>query len=870
MTKRKILITGDTVIDHHIFKGNIAFSGVASGIGTQIIETKGGASLLHELVCRVCEAREHIDVQFHGESDSKNNAFAIWGPSPSYRKDDPDHKSDSDRKEKRWRVTEMLGYGSNSDTAPANDNKDLKDLSSSWDMVVFDDGALGYRGKRANWPGFILEESPTKPWVVVKMSHPVGQGELWAKLGSRGLYEKMILVVSADDLRRDEVMITSGRSWEQTVQNLLAEIELNYHLNYFKLCRHVIVHFRSEGALWIDNSDTDKRKYDFFFDPGCLEGDWDKGFSGRVLGSTTCFTAGIVCALLENLDSADSSPDFAKGISNGLCAMRTLLQEGYGIVNNKKPSFPFSGISKVLTDTGKSKFSNVVLPLSSVKNRGTWSFVEELSLKDKRPLYDKARQVALEGAAVLEKIPYGQFGVLYTVDRSELESLNGIRQLINHYVTHDKGEKPLSLGVFGPPGSGKSFGIKQIVKGILGKDTPILEFNLSQFDGQEMIFGGLHQVRDMVLKGKIPVVFWDEFDSGKLKWLQYLLAPMQDGAFLDGQISHPIGKCIFVFAGGTSSTMEAFSPPLPDENEADKNKLKTAKDDYKDFKNKKGPDFVSRLRGYLNVLGPNQRQRLNPKTGVSEPDPTDTCFPIRRALLLRVMSGMPGKGTLKIDSGLLNAFLKIKEYKHGARSLETIINLTLGGDKGRLMRSNLPPREQVSLHVDYDDFFDLIQQDLAFQNIGEDLAPYCHGFYLDTTDKKSIKYHMEYEKLPPDIKADNVAAARRIPRVLSLINMQVVKTKEDEIKRNDNIANAIENNLELLAEAEHNGWMDEKFRKGWRPTAQGEKRDDKQQIHDCLVPYSELSEENKDKDRNSVKNYPEIIDLAGYAIVYEE
>jgi len=876
MIKRKILITGDTIIDHHVFKGKIDYPGGGSGIGTQIIEAKGGASLLRELVCHVCSSEESIQVQFQGDSESENNAYAIWSPCSSYRNNDPDHNSKSDRKEKRWRVTELLGYGSNPDTInngnSKNDNSGLNNLNSSWDLVVFDDGALGYRTKRKNWPDFLLDEdSRVKPWVIVKMSHPVGQGDLWATLGSGDLREKIILIVNADDLRRDEVMISSGRSWEQTVQDLLAEIELNPHLNFFNQCRHVIVHFRSEGALWIDNSPSGEKKYVLFFDPGCLEGDWEKDFNGRVLGRTTCFAAGIVCAIFKNYSAIGDFPDISNGIINGLSAMRVLLQKGYGVVNNNKPCFPFSEISEVLTAAAeKSEFSSVAIPGISVVNKDSWSFVERLSQKDKRPLYEKGRQVAYGGTGVLKEIPYGRFGALYTVDRSELESFNGIRQLINNYVNYDKGKKPLSLGVFGPPGAGKSFGIIEIVKGILGKDAPILEFNLSQFDRHEMIISGLHQVRDMVLKGKIPVVFWDEFDSGELKWLQYLLAPMQDGAFLEGQVSHPVGKCIFVFAGGTSSTMAAFSPPKPDESETDKEKLEKIKQDYTVFKNKKGPDFVSRLRGYLNVLGPNQKQRLNPETGIQEPDPTDTCFPIRRALLLRVMSGTKDKDTLNIDSGLLNAFLKIKEFKHGARSLETIINLAAGGNDGRLMRSNLPPREQISLHVDYDEFFDLIQQDMEFQKISKKLAPYIHGFYLDTTGKESIKYRMEYEKLPPEIKADNVAAARRITKVLSLISMQVVKKQEAESSKAEKIISAIEDNLELLAEAEHDGWMVQKINNGWRQVNQGEERNDELKILNCLIPYSELSEKDKDKDRNSVRNYPEIVALAGYAIVHEE
>jgi len=872
MTK-KILIDGDVIVEHHIFQGTRSFPDSTEKLGTQIRTCKGGASLLFEL-CRGFYSGDldpavppPIEMLTRNTGDMADfpphrRAYAVWGPCKKTAKVKEDEQ-------KVWRVTEMLGYGSKGEDAEKKSKKS-ENVSEVADIVVLDDAALDYRFDRTVWPSCLNTKTGKKPeWIVVKMSHPLCHGDLWQKLREK-FSDKLILIASANDLRRGEVMISRSRSWEQTVQDLMAELQTNAELTELHKCRHLIIHFQSEGALWIDNANNSFRR--LIFDAGNLEGEWGKDIPGQVLGRNSCFTAGVVRALLEHLTDAkkniSSKLDLARGIGNGLAAMRTLQETGFGAVGGKgAPGFPVAVLVEKLKTKEDNGFSTVLIAEATPDDTKPWTLIDGNRTVENLPLYGFARQVAQHGPKVLKGIPYGRFGALFTVDRRELESLNGIQQLIDDYVRFDKGSKPLSIGVFGPPGAGKSFGIKQIAKGILGDKVSILEFNLSQFSDKNMLdmfIGALHQVRDKVLQGTTPVVFWDEFDSGELKWLQYLLAPMQDGAFLEGQMTHPIGKCIFVFAGGTRYTMKSFSP----ENNPEK---------CKEFKLKKGPDFVSRLRGSLNVLGPNPRQVFVPETDSYDPDATDTCFPIRRALLLRVLSGVyKDKEELKIDSGLLNAFMKVREYKHGARSMETIVSLTMG-KKGGLMRSNLPPREQMDLHVDYDEFVRLIRQDMQFKATCKALTPVLakriHEFYLKLAKKNKweVKYDMSFDKLPAEIKNDNVAAAVRIPKILSLAGLQVVLQGRDGRKKDAQllvkIRAHIEHHIELLAEAEHNGWLDYKISNDWK---YGEPRDDSKKIHNCLKNYAVLNEKDKEKDRDAVRNYPDIAAEAGYTIIFEK
>ena len=70
-----------------------------------------------------------------------------------------------------------------------------------------------------------------------------------------------------------------------------------------------------------------------------------------------------------------------------------------------------------------------------------------------------------------------------------------------------------------------------------------------------------------------------------------------------------------------------------------------------------------------------------------------------------------------------------------------------------------------------------------------------------------------------------------------------------------------------MAAMEHGRWNIERLRDGWRP---GKPRDDAKKIHDCLVPWAELSDDPetgvKKYDRQAVLKFPEILAQAGLEV----
>lgn len=70
--------------------------------------------------------------------------------------------------------------------------------------------------------------------------------------------------------------------------------------------------------------------------------------------------------------------------------------------------------------------------------------------------------------------------------------------------------------------------------------------------------------------------------------------------------------------------------------------------------------------------------------------------------------------------------------------------------------------------------------------------------------------------------------------------------------------------LEALAENVHETWAKGRIDAGWQ---YGKVRDEKNKLHPCLVPYSDLSEAEKDYDRQTAISTLKFVCKMGFKIV---
>lgn len=720
-----------------------------------------------------------------------------------------------------------------------------------------------------------------RPQVMVyKMARPVATSALWPDIRSGPVSndngstdpDRLIVIVNAKDLRREGIELSRHLSWEKTCEDFVRELACNGQVVSLLQCAHLIVCFESDGVI---HHDRIKGKDTLYFSGAYAEGDYIKSCaknSGDMPGLITTFTAGFVSKIAE----FDLSEPYAmnsclhEGILNGLRCARRLCWHGFRSNLDGQPDMSWEYIM-----TGAEQYSNIFVK-SSTENSGNDLRFEAITIPTDRVIQglswtalesiagdpaEVAYRIVKDGPDILSRVPIARFGKIVTADRGEIESYRAITNLIEEYATaKPRRMTPLCIGGFGPPGSGKSFALKRVAETALPdeEDLPMLEFNLSQFRDYSELVVAFQLIRDTALSERLPIVLFDEFDAnfgGTLGWLKYFLTPMNDGKFFDHGTTHPIGRAIFFFIGGTSSELEAF-------------KRDTLS---KEGVTAKGPDFVSRLSGYVNVRGvdPIPDQIRDPK------------YAIRRALILReLLKTYHLEGA--IDDAVLNGILRVSKFKHGARSLSAILQMSRISGTEKFERAALPSDDQLRLHVDPRDFLQWIRDPrlqwdlpiytcpsadhLAAPNsspLREAIAIRLHRLYCDGIKRiqkeepclleggidVTIKEWHELEDMHRETsraQADDIASKLRLIKCY-FSRKDIGRTARFEFDTDQ---------VEILAQRDHERLVTLRLKNGWK---YGKPRDIVSRVSPNLVDWSDLHPLFRDLYREIVKHIPQIL-----------
>lgn len=143
----------------------------------------------------------------------------------------------------------------------------------------------------------------------------------------------------------------------------------------------------------------------------------------------------------------------------------------------------------------------------------------------------------------------------------------------------------------------------------------------------------------------------------------------------------------------------------------------------------------------------------------------------------------------------------------------------------------------------------------------ERLAKAVHEEYLreqlhDGVARGSTPGLVEWSSLNDDLKEANRAQARDIAAKLAAVGCRVSA-------RARRTFTFTARELDRLSRQEHQRWMEQRTAAGWVP---GDVRDDRKKVHPSLVPWEQLSEAEKDKDRDAVRNIPSVLATAGLGV----
>ncbi|KAK6504084.1 hypothetical protein TWF506_002297 [Arthrobotrys conoides] len=709
------------------------------------------------------------------------------------------------------------------------------------DILVFQDT----EGSFSNSDDAIHVLQNSRPGVLIyHMAPRLALGRIWETIRN-GVYiergvqdpERLVVVVSANDLRAEGIQLSHGLSWEKTCEDFIEQLGSVGRLVSLVTCAHLVVLFSCDGVIYHRGGHLNQPI--LYFDPNCIEGEFLRQNLGEVPGIKEAFIAGMVTHL------NGSVRDLEEAIELALLSSRRLASSGLvrGLKSTDKPEHQVSYIMSPLVASENPIFK-LSIP-SDIIGSGSdqyWSILDRM-VGDPAQV---ARGVVKRGitSSGSSRIPTARFGRLVLVDRHEIESFRIISNVLRDYIDLPQ-TRPISIALFGPRGAGRSYAAIEMGRALLnGQKISKFRMDLTQISTPTELIPIFHSIRDCNLEGGFPLVYINGFDTlvpgSSLPWLFHLLTPMLHGRFVDNGESRPIGRAIFFLGSINFKTYQKFQNQLGGSSRG--------------LTPPRFEEFLGCLHGYVNMLGPDC---------VGE---HDRLYPVRRAVILRELlekrePKLKVDGKISIDESVLDGLLLVPSYKQGIRSLKSIIAMSRLNGAHQFERSALPPAGQLDLHVNSDEFLRYLDGKVLAESIREHLAQNIHGEYLRkrfsmgmSDEDRKRPGHQPWDQLSEEFRESARAHADNIPRKLRLVSCFLAE-KQDHMHR-EPVEKFSSGEIEVLAKHEHDRWNAERLQKQWTKSS---KTDPTVRTSSFLVAWSDLATEWQDVDRELVASYPNIL-----------
>ncbi len=138
-------------------------------------------------------------------------------------------------------------------------------------------------------------------------------------------------------------------------------------------------------------------------------------------------------------------------------------------------------------------------------------------------------------------------------------------------------------------------------------------------------------------------------------------------------------------------------------------------------------------------------------------------------------------------------------------------------------------------------------------------SDYCQKARERGENQESNPALRPWADLPPTLQSANLAQAEDIPSKLEALGYEIVSSGGST----PSSIHISPDMLESLARTEHDRWMAEKIRTGWIYAPQ---RDNTKLHHPLLIPFHDLPEAEKEKDRAVVRHIPALLSKAAYRV----